>query len=52
MGNVVIGYWNYIEKLLWPQNLSFLYLRSNRISLAEFFLAASVLTGVSILAQI
>jgi protein O-mannosyl-transferase len=52
MANVVIGYWGYIEKLLWPQNLSFLYLRSNRISLAEFFLATSVLTGVSILAAV
>jgi hypothetical protein len=50
MANVIVGYWNYVEKLLWPQNLSFLYLRSNQISLTEFFLAASVLTGVSILA--
>ena len=40
IGNVVIGYWNYIEKLFWPQNLSFLYLRSDKISAAEFFLAA------------
>src|ERR1700685_4554740 len=52
MINVIIGYWGYIEKLLWPQNLSFLYLHSNRISIEEFFLAASVLTGVSILAAV
>ena len=50
MANVVIGYWNYIEKLLWPQNLSFLYLRSNHISVAEFSLAVLVLSGISILA--
>jgi hypothetical protein len=50
IGNVVIGYWNYIEKLFWPQNLSFLYLHSDKISIAEFFLAAIVLTAVSILA--
>jgi len=49
-GNVIIGYWGYIEKLLWPQNLSFLYLRSNRISVAEFFLAAIILTAISIFA--
>jgi hypothetical protein len=48
--SVVVGYWGYIEKLLWPQNLSFLYLRSNQISLAEFFLAAFALSGISILA--
>jgi protein O-mannosyl-transferase len=52
MANVIIDYCNYIEKLLWPQNLSFLYLRSNQISLAEFFLAVSVLTAISILAAI
>ncbi|HEX3890743.1 MAG TPA: hypothetical protein VHX90_07830 [Verrucomicrobiae bacterium] len=48
--NVIVGYWGYIEKLLWPQNLSFLYLRLNQISFKEFFLAALVLTAVSILA--
>ncbi len=50
IGNVVIGYWNYIEKLFWPQNLSFLYLHSDKISIAEFFLAATVLAAISILA--
>ncbi len=52
MANVVIGYWGYIEKLLWPQNLSFLYLRSNHVSLAEFFLSALVLSAISILAAV
>ena len=50
IGNVVIGYWGYIEKLFWPQNLSFLYLHSDKISIAEFFLAAFVLAAISILA--
>lgn len=48
--NVIIGYWGYLEKLLWPQNLSFLYLRSNQVAAAEFFLAALILAGISILA--
>jgi protein O-mannosyl-transferase len=48
--NIVINHLGYIEKLLWPQNLSFLYLRSGNISTAEFFLASLVLSGVSILA--
>ena len=52
IGNVVIGYWNYVEKLLWPENLSFLYLRPDKISIAEFFLAASVLAGISVVAAI
>jgi protein O-mannosyl-transferase len=50
--NVIIGYWGYLEKLLWPQNLSFLYLRSKQTSGAEFFLAALVLSGISILAAV
>jgi hypothetical protein len=52
IGNVVIGYWNYIEKLFWPENLSFLYLRSDKISFAEFFPAASVLAGISAVAAV
>jgi hypothetical protein len=50
--NVVIGYWNYIEKLLWPENLSFLYLRSDKISIAGFFLAAFVPIGISAIAAV
>jgi protein O-mannosyl-transferase len=52
LGNVAVGYWNYIEKLLWPQNLSFLYLRPDKISIAEFFLAAFVLVGISAAAAV
>ncbi|MDD5141715.1 MAG: hypothetical protein PHY43_15810 [Verrucomicrobiales bacterium] len=50
LAGVVVGYWEYVEKLLWPQNLSFLYLRSNHVSTGEFFLASGVLSGISILA--
>jgi hypothetical protein len=50
LAGVVVGYWGYVEKLLWPQNLSFLYLRSDHVSMGEFFLAAGVLSGISILA--
>jgi hypothetical protein len=50
--NVVIGYWNYIEKLLWPQNLSFLYLRPDKTSVAGFFLAAFALAAISAFAAI
>ena len=52
IGNVVTGYWNYIEKLFWPQNLSFLYLRSDKISVAEFFLAAFFLAAISAVAVV
>ena len=48
--NVAVNYFGYIEKLLWPQNLSFLYLRSEKIPLAEFVLAAAVLLGISFIA--
>jgi hypothetical protein len=47
MASVVIGYWNYVEKLFWPQNLSFLYLRPDKISAAGFFLAAFALIAIS-----
>lgn len=52
MAGVVINYLHYIEKLLWPQNLSFLYLRSKQISVVEFFLAATVLSAISVLAAV
>jgi hypothetical protein len=52
IGNVVTGYWGYVEKLLWPRNLSFLYLRSDKISIVEFFLAALVLAGISAISAV
>ncbi|HEY1718630.1 MAG TPA: hypothetical protein VGH42_10125 [Verrucomicrobiae bacterium] len=50
--NIVIGYLGYVEKLLWPQNLSFLYLRSDKISVAGFLIAAFVLVGISAIAVV
>ena len=52
IGDVVIGYWNYVEKLFWPENLSFLYLRSDKISVGEFFHAAFVLAGITAVAAV
>jgi len=52
IGNIVIGYWNYIEKLFWPENLSFLYLRLDKIFVGEFFFAAFVLAGISAVAAV
>lgn len=49
---VIIGYWGYVEKLLWPQNLSFLYLRSDHVSIGQFILAAVVLSGISVLVAV
>jgi hypothetical protein len=52
LAGVVISYWEYVEKLFWPQNLTFLYLRADHVSIAEFFLAAGVLSGISLLAAV
>jgi len=46
--NITVNYVSYIEKLLWPDNLSFLYLRPEKIPFMEFFLSALVLNAVSI----
>jgi len=47
---VVTDYFGYVEKLLWPHNLSFLYLRPDTIPLGQFFVAALVLLLISALA--
>lgn len=47
---VATNYLSYLEKLVWPQNLSFLYLRPDTIPLSEFLLAALVLLCISVLA--
>ncbi|HXF09202.1 MAG TPA: hypothetical protein VN625_00355 [Desulfuromonadaceae bacterium] len=49
--NVVINYFRYIEKLLWPQDLSFLYPRTAH-SPADFYFALTVLLGISAAALI
>ena len=50
--SVPVNYLGYIEKLLWPQNLSFLYLQPNTIPIGQFLLALVVLAGISALAWI
>ena len=47
---VATNYLGYLEKLLWPQNLTFLYLRPDTIPAAEFLLAVLVLFCLSALA--
>ncbi len=44
---IAVNYFDYVEKLLWPQNLSFLYLRPDEIPFSQFLLAAFVLFGIS-----
>jgi hypothetical protein len=50
--SIFVNYLGYIEKLVWPQNLSFLYLRPDTIPYEQFFLAVLVLLGVSALAYL
>jgi len=47
--NMLLDYLGYLEKLLWPQNLSFLYLRPAHISPAALIWAAVVVIGISAL---
>ncbi len=48
--SIPVNYLGYIEKLLWPQNLSFLYLRPDTIPIGQFLLAVMVLLLISGLA--
>ncbi|HUE36864.1 MAG TPA: hypothetical protein VMO20_05690, partial [Candidatus Acidoferrum sp.] len=50
MEGIPVNYLGYIEKLFWPQNLSFLYLRPDTIPLGQFLLATLVLVCISALA--
>jgi len=46
---IAVNYLGYIEKLLWPQNLSFLYLRPDAIPVQECVMALLVLFCISAL---
>jgi hypothetical protein len=48
--SIAVNYFDYVGKLLWPQNLSFLYLRPETIPVGQFLLAVIVLLGISGLA--
>jgi hypothetical protein len=50
MESIAVNYFGYVEKLLWPQNLSFLYLRPDTIPIGQFLLAVLVLPGISVVA--
>jgi hypothetical protein len=47
---IATNYLGYLEKLVWPQNLTFLYLRPATIPAAQFLLAVLVLLCLSVLA--
>lgn len=46
--SVPVNYLGYIEKLLWPKNLSVLYLRPDHIPIGQFLLAGLVLFFISV----
>jgi hypothetical protein len=48
--SIAVNYSDYIGKLLWPQDLSFLYLRPDTIPLGQFVLAVLVLFWLSMTA--
>jgi hypothetical protein len=52
MGDALIGYLSYLEKIFWPQNLTVLYLRPEVVNLGWLFAAVSVLGGISFLVVI
>jgi protein O-mannosyl-transferase len=49
---IVVNYFDYIEKLIWPHNLSFLYMRPETIPPASFLQAALVLFFISLLSAV
>ncbi|HZR21373.1 MAG TPA: tetratricopeptide repeat protein, partial [Verrucomicrobiae bacterium] len=50
VGTVFAGYFLYLQKTLWPQNLTVLYLRPDHIPAIPLLLGLSVVVGISILA--
>jgi hypothetical protein len=44
---IAVNYLGYLEKLVWPQNLSFLYLPPEIIPVSQFALAILILLGIS-----
>jgi hypothetical protein len=52
IGDVIIGCLSYMEKIFWPQNLTFLYLRPDHVDLGLLIAAMFVLAGISLLAVV
>lgn len=50
MGDAIVGYLGYLEKLFWPHNLSCLYLRPGHIKPGTLLLAVLILAGICFLA--
>jgi protein O-mannosyl-transferase len=48
--NALIAYPAYIQKLFWPHDLAFLYLRPATVSIASLILAVLILSGISFVA--
>jgi hypothetical protein len=52
LGDALIGYLNYLEKIFWPQDLTVLYLRPDGFNPGLLFMAVLVLTAVSLMAVV
>jgi hypothetical protein len=52
LGGALIGYLDYVEKIFWPRDLTFLYLRPAGITLGSLVAAVLVLSGISVLAAV
>jgi protein O-mannosyl-transferase len=50
MGDMIIGYRSYLEKIFWPRNLAVLYLRPDGVNGGSVIVAAIILAGISVLA--
>jgi len=49
---VLVNYLGYLEKILWPENLSVLYLRPENVGVAPLIFSALILSGISIVAVV
>lgn len=50
VGTVFVGYFLYLQKTLWPQDLTVLYLRPDHVPLIPLILGLFIVVGISILA--
>ena len=48
--NMTVDFFGYVEKILWPRDLSFIYLRPEHVSASHLLIAALVLGVISFLA--
>jgi hypothetical protein len=50
MGNTLTGYFAYLQKIFWPHDLTFLYLRCDTLSIPSILCASIVLVAISLIA--